>query len=633
MSHQSELISTDISAYLAQHERKELLRLLTCGSVDDGKSTLIGRLLHDSKMIYEDQLAAIAADSVKSGTTGGKIDLALLVDGLQAEREQGITIDVAYRYFSTAKRKFIIADTPGHEQYTRNMATGASTCDLAIILIDARHGVQVQTRRHSFIASLLGIKHIIVAINKMDLVDFSESIFDEIKADYIKFSENLDSANFHFIPMSALTGDNVVNPSKQMPWHDGGALMPLLERVEIAGDKNYSDFRFPVQYVNRPNLNFRGFCGTVASGVIRKGDEVIVLPSNKTSRIKSIVTYDEELELAHAEMAVTLTLEDEIDVSRGDILAHPENIPASDSKFDATIVWMAETPLLPGNAFDFKLGSKTVSGRLSTMRSRIDVNTFEKVPAPGLELNEIGLAEINLDQTVCYDRYKDNRATGSFIIIDRLSNVTVGAGMIDCEQQPRRERSESTNIIVTKEERAARYGQKPATIMFVGVSGSGKSTLAHGLERKLFDRGRVSTVLDGKTMRLGISKDLPHDAEGRAENLRRSAHIARFLNDSGVICCASFVAPNADSREHAISVIGKDNCYIIYLNPPMETCIQRDPSGLYAAAQGTESTDIPGLSFSYSAPEVTRLELDTTALSVDECLEKVLKIMRDEEII
>jgi bifunctional enzyme CysN/CysC len=633
MSHQSDLISIDISAYLAQHERKELLRLLTCGSVDDGKSTLIGRLLHDSKMIYEDQLEAIEADSVKSGTTGGKIDLALLVDGLQAEREQGITIDVAYRYFSTAKRKFIIADTPGHEQYTRNMATGASTCDLAIILIDARHGVQVQTRRHSFIASLLGIKHIIVAINKMDLVDFAESVFNEIKADYVKFSENLDSTNFHFIPMSALTGDNVVNPSEQMPWYDGGALMPLLENVEITGDKNYSDFRFPVQYVNRPNLNFRGFCGTVASGVIRKGDEVIVLPSNKTSRIKSIVTYDEELELAHADMAITLTLEDEIDVSRGDILAHPENIPASDTTFDAIIVWMADTPLLPGNAFDFKLGSKTVSGRLSTMHNRIDVNTLEKGPAPGLELNEIGLAEINLDETVCFDSYKDNRATGSFIIIDRLSNVTVGAGMINCEQQPRRERSESAKIIVTKEERAARYGQKPATIMFVGVSGSGKSTLAHGLERKLFDRGRVSTVLDGKTMRLGISKDLPHDAEGRAENLRRSVHIARFLNDSGVICCASFVAPNADSREHAIRVIGKDHCYIIYLNPPMESCIQRDPSGLYAAAEGTESTDIPGLSFPYSAPEVARLELDTAALSVDECLEKVLKIMQDEEII
>ena len=633
MSHQSDLISTDINAYLAQHERKELLRLLTCGSVDDGKSTLIGRLLHDSKMIYEDQLAAIEADSVKSGTTGGNIDLALLVDGLQAEREQGITIDVAYRYFSTAKRKFIIADTPGHEQYTRNMATGASTCDLAIILIDARHGVQVQTRRHSFIASLLGIKHIIVAVNKMDLVDFSESVFNEIKADYLKFSEKLDPASFHFIPLSALTGDNVVNPSEHTPWYDGGALMPLLESIEIAGDKNYYDFRFPVQYVNRPNLNFRGYCGTVASGVIRKGDEVTVLPSNKTSRIKSIVTYDEELELAHVAMAVTLTLEDEIDVSRGDILAHPENVTASDTRFDATVVWMAETPLLPGKVFDFKLGSKTVSGRLNTIHSRIDVNTLEKHPAPGLELNEIGLTEINLDETVCFDSYKDNRATGSFIILDRLSNVTVGAGMIDCVQQPRRTRSESSNIIVTKEERAARYGQKPATIMFVGVSGSGKSTLAHGLERRLFDRGRVSTVLDGKTMRLGISKDLAHDAEGRAENLRRSAHIARFLNDSGVICCASFVAPNADSREHAIRVIGKDNCYIIYLNPPMEVCIQRDPSGLYAAAEGTESSNIPGLSFPYSVPEVVHLELDTAALSANECLEKVLLLMREKEII
>ena len=633
MSHQSDLISTDINAYLAQHERKELLRLLTCGSVDDGKSTLIGRLLHDSKMIYEDQLAAIEADSVKSGTTGGNIDLALLVDGLQAEREQGITIDVAYRYFSTAKRKFIIADTPGHEQYTRNMATGASTCDLAIILIDARHGVQVQTRRHSFIASLLGIKHIIVAVNKMGLVDFSESVFNEIKADYLKFSEKLDPASFHFIPLSALTGDNVVNPSEHTPWYDGGALMPLLESIEIAGDKNYSDFRFPVQYVNRPNLNFRGYCGTVASGVIRKGDEVTVLPSNKTSRIKSIVTYDEELELAHVAMAVTLTLEDEIDVSRGDILAHPENVTASDTRFDATVVWMAETPLLPGKVFDFKLGSKTVSGSLNTIHSRIDVNTLEKHPAPGLESNEIGLTEINLDETVCFDSYKDNRATGSFIILDRLSNVTVGAGMIDCVQQPRRTRSESSNIIVTKEERAARYGQKPATIMFVGVSGSGKSTLAHGLERRLFDRGRVSNVLDGKTMRLGISKDLAHDAEGRAENLRRSAHIARFLNDSGVICCASFVAPNADSREHAIRVIGKDNCYIIYLNPPMEVCIQRDPSGLYAAAEGTESSNIPGLSFPYSVPEVVHLELDTAALSANECLEKVLLLMREKEII
>ncbi|NQV68576.1 MAG: sulfate adenylyltransferase subunit CysN [Pseudohongiella sp.] len=633
MSHQSELISTDINAYLAQHERKELLRLLTCGSVDDGKSTLIGRLLHDSKMIYEDQLAAIEADSVKSGTTGGKIDLALLVDGLQAEREQGITIDVAYRYFSTARRKFIIADTPGHEQYTRNMATGASTCDLAIILIDARHGVQVQTRRHSFIASLLGIKHIIVAINKMDLVEYKESVFEEIKNDYIKFSEKLEPADFHFIPMSALDGDNVVNASTQMPWHEGKPLMSILETVEISADRNYSDFRFPVQYVNRPNLNFRGFCGTVASGVVRKGDEIIVLPSKKTSRIKSIVTFDEELELAHAAMAITLTLEDEIDVSRGDVLVHPENIPAMADNFEAIIVWMADSPLLPGKLFDFKLGSKTASGRVKTVRNRIDVNTLLEIPAPGLELNEIGLAEVELDEIVCFDSYKDNRSMGNFIIIDRLSNVTVGAGMINCEQQAQQPRTEPSNIIVSKEERAARYGQKPVTIMFIGVSGSGKSTLAHGLERKLFDRGRVSTVLDGKTMRLGISKDLPHDAEGRAENLRRSAHIARFLNDSGIICCASFVAPNSDSREHALSVIGKDNCYIVYLNPPMEVCIQRDPSGLYAAADRLESPDIPGLSFPYSAPEVAHLELDTARLSVEDCLQQVIKLMQTEAII
>ena len=632
MSHQSELISTDINAYLAQHERKELLRLLTCGSVDDGKSTLIGRLLHDSKMIYEDQLAAIEADSVKSGTTGG-LDLALLVDGLQAEREQGITIDVAYRYFSTAKRKFIIADTPGHEQYTRNMATGASTCDLAIILIDARYGVQTQTRRHSFIASLLGIKHIIVAINKMDLVDYQQNIFEKIKADYLEFSQKLDSADFHFIPLSALNGDNVVNLSENMPWYDGSPLMPILETVEISADRNYADFRFPVQYVNRPNLNFRGFCGTVASGVVRKGDEVTILPSRKTSRIKSIVTFDEELELAHAEMAITLTLEDEIDVSRGDVITHSNNLPTNRDSFEATLVWMTESRLLPGTDYDIKLGATTVTGQIKTIRNKIDVNTLEEHPAPTLELNEIGLVEIVVDQNVSFDAYKENRATGSLIVIDRLSNVTIAAGMIDCEQQARKPQRETHNIHVTKDERAARYGQKPATIMFIGVSGSGKSTLAHGIERRLFDKGRVSTVLDGKTMRLGISKDLPHDAEGRAENLRRSAHIARFLNDSGVICCASFVAPNADSREHALSVIGKDNCYLVYCNPPLDICIQRDPSGLYAAAEGKESTDIPGLSFPYSPPESIHLELDTDALSIEQCLDRVIQLMEEEEIV
>ena len=635
MSHQSDLISTDINAYLAQHERKELLRLLTCGSVDDGKSTLIGRLLHDSKMIYEDQLSAIKADSIKSGTTGGGMDLALLVDGLQAEREQGITIDVAYRYFSTARRKFIIADTPGHEQYTRNMATGASTCDLAVILIDARHGVQVQTRRHSFITSLLGIKHLVVAINKMDLVGYSEATYERIKADYLSFAKGLTQADLHFIPLSALDGDNVVNPSAHMPWYKGQTLMSLFETVEIAKDRNLKDLRFPVQYVNRPNLNFRGFCGTIASGIVRKGDEVVALPSLKKSRVKSIVTYDEELEAAYTDMAVTLTLEDEIDISRGDMIVHSDNYPVVTENFRATIVWMAEQPMLPGKMYDFKLGTKTVTGSVKTLKHQIDVNSLEKRPAPTLELNAIGLCEVEVDQQVCIDNYSANRSTGAFIVIDRLSNATIGAGMISVDSTHPSPHSQATNstVHVTREERAARYGQNPATVMFIGLSGSGKSTMAHGLERRLFDMGRVGTVLDGKAMRLGISKDLPHDQQGRVENLRRSAHVAKFLNDSGLICCAAFVAPNKDSREHALSVIGRDNCFMIYLNPSLDICKQRDPSGLYAAAELTPSADIPGVSFLYEEPASADLILDTGALSIDECIDRVIKLMQDKKVI
>jgi len=637
MSHQSDLISTDINAYLAQHERKELLRLLTCGSVDDGKSTLIGRLLHDSKMIYEDQLQAIKADSVKSGTTGDEMDLALLVDGLQAEREQGITIDVAYRYFSTAKRKFIIADTPGHEQYTRNMATGASTCDLAVILIDARHGVQVQTRRHSFISSLLGIKHIVVAINKMDLVGYSQEEFEKIKADYLTLASKLQKADFYFIPMSALKGDNVVNPSEQMPWYDGPTLMSLFETVEIAKNRNLKDLRFPVQYVNRPNLNFRGFCGTLASGVVRKGDEIMVLPSEKKSRVKSIVTYDEELEAAFTDMAITLTLEDEIDISRGDIIVHSDNYPVVTDTFHATVVWMAEQPMLPGKLYDFKLGPRTVSGRFRTLQYQIDVNTLEKGPAPTLELNGIGECEINTEQEVCVDSYAANRNTGAFIVIDRLTNATIGAGMISVTQADSTLHTHSSHstLHVTREERAARYGQNAATVVFTGLSGSGKSTLAHGLERRLFDMGRVSTVLDGKTMRLGISKDLPHDQAGRAENLRRSAHIARVINESGMICCAAFVAPNKESREHALNVIGRENCYIVHLNPPLDVCKQRDPSGLYAAWELNPEAvvDLPGVSFTYDEPEDADLMLDTSAESVDECINKVVRLLRSKKVI
>lgn len=430
MSHQSDLIATDINEYLAQHERKELLRFLTCGSVDDGKSTLIGRFLHDSKMIYEDQLEALQSENSKYGTTGEKIDLALLVDGLQAEREQGITIDVAYRYFSTAKRKYIIADTPGHEQYTRNMATGASTCDLAIILIDARHGVVTQTRRHSYIASLLGIKHVVVAVNKMDIVDFDEQVFNKIKADYLEFAKNLNAQEFFFVPMSALDGDNVVNASERAPWYKGLTLMQILESVEVAGNKNFEDFRFPVQYVNRPNLNFRGFCGTVASGVVHVGDEVQVLPSGKKSTIKSIVTHDGDLQSAHVEQAVTLTLANEIDVSRGDMIVKAGAVKEVTNHLKAHLVWMSEQDLKPGRQYLFKFASKVTSGVVEKVEYRIDVNTQEHAKADVMQLNDIALVQVALEQQVVVDPYQRNRATGAFIMIDRLSNATVAAGMV-----------------------------------------------------------------------------------------------------------------------------------------------------------------------------------------------------------
>ncbi len=494
MSHQSDLIATDINAYLAQHERKELLRFLTCGNVDDGKSTLIGRLLHDSKMIYEDQLAAVQKDSVKSGTTGaGKIDLALLVDGLQAEREQGITIDVAYRYFSTAQRKFIIADTPGHEQYTRNMATGASTCDLAVILIDARYGVQTQTKRHSFIASLLGIKHVIVAINKMDLVDYSEKVYLQIKQAYLAFVAKLNIADIHFIPMSALDGDNVVNSSANMPWYLGNTMMQTLETVEIASDHNFEIPRFPVQYVNRPNLDFRGFCGTIAAGIFHQGDEITVLPSGKKSTIKSIVTYDGELSRAFPPMAVTLTLNDEIDISRGDLIISGNDLPIVADHFNATIVWMAEKSMMPSKQYLIKLASRSVSGSISMIHHRIDVNTLEHYDANELKLNEIGYCTLSVNAPVVFDIYQHSKGTGSFIIIDRLTNVTVGAGMIsglttEYDAKP-----------VTAIERAARFNQIAAII---GLTGENAATIADQLERRLFDHGHITTIIENFDPRL-----------------------------------------------------------------------------------------------------------------------------------
>lgn len=490
MSHQSELISEDINEYLKQHEQKELLRLLTCGSVDDGKSTLIGRLLHDSQMIYEDQLEAIRKDSIKSGTNEGELDLALLVDGLQAEREQGITIDVAYRYFSTAKRKFIIADTPGHEQYTRNMATGASTADLAIILIDARYGVLTQTKRHSFIASLLGIKHVVVAINKMDLADYSEARYNEIKEDYLKFSSQLSLHDVQFVPLSALKGTNVTSNSELTPWFTDAPLMEILENVQVAKDKNLSDFRLPVQYVNRPNLNFRGFCGTVASGEINQGDEVLALPSGKRSTVKSIVTYDGDLESAFAGQAVTLTLNDEIDVSRGDMLVKPDNLPEVSRSFTANIVWMSESKLGPGKLVDIKLGSTLASGAIRKVIHTVDVNTLEKHDAEELSLNNISLCELTVNQDLAFDPYDTNKATGAFIIIDRLTNVTIGAGMI----VEKTDHSSSNEWLpVSDEERARRFGHSG---QLIACSGSAASNLALAVERKLFDSGRTSVVLD-----------------------------------------------------------------------------------------------------------------------------------------
>ncbi|MDY0251249.1 MAG: sulfate adenylyltransferase subunit CysN [Pseudomonas sp.] len=631
MSHQSELISQDILAYLAQHERKELLRFLTCGNVDDGKSTLIGRLLHDSKMIYEDHLETITRDSKKVGTTGDDIDLALLVDGLQAEREQGITIDVAYRYFSTTKRKFIIADTPGHEQYTRNMATGASTCDLAIILVDARHGVEEQTRRHSYITSLLGIRHLVVAINKMDIKGYDEQVYNEIKDDYLAFAKqiNLDTSSLYFVPMSALKGDNVVNRSEHTNWYAGQTLMEILESVDVSGDLNDRPMRFPVQYVNRPNLNFRGFAGTLASGSLRKGDAITVLPSGKSSQIKSIVTFDGELEQAIAGQAITLTLEDEIDISRGDLIVSAQDTVRSSDHFEAMLVWMGGEPLLPGKRYDFKRATSYIPGNISAIEHRIDVNTLAQNAVSSLQLNEIGRVKISLDAPLALDDYNANRTTGAFIVIDRLSNLTVGAGMIIAPNNiPCPTRSVAKNR-VSRDERTLRLGQQPVTVLFSGLSGAGKSTLAYAVERKLFDTGRAVYVLDGQNLRHDINKGLPLDRVGRSENWRRAAQVARQFNEAGLITLAAFVAPDAEGREQAKASIGKERLITVYVQASPQVCQERDPQGLYAAGED----NIPGESFPYDVPQDADLIINTQNSSVDEGVQQVLQLLREREII
>ncbi len=639
MSHQSDLIATDINAYLEQHERKELLRFITCGSVDDGKSTLIGRLLYDSKMIYEDHLAKLKKDSAVHGTTGGDFDPALLTDGLKAEREQGITIDVAYRYFSTQKRKFIIADTPGHEQYTRNMATGASTADLAIILVDARHGVLTQTKRHSFIVSLLGIKHVLVAINKMDLVEFGQQRFEEIRDEYKQFASRLDIPDLHFIPISALMGDNVVDPSENMPWYNGSTLMNFLETVYIGSDKNLQDFRFPVQYVLRPNLDFRGFSGTVSSGIIRKGDEVMVLPSRKTSKVKEIVTFDGNLEEAHAPLSVTLTLEDEIDCSRGDMIVRPGNVPRQRQKLDAMLVWMSDEAMVPGKQYLFKQTTKVATGTISTLRYQVDVNTLHRQDAPTINLNEIGRVSLSLSEPVIFDSYKKNRGTGAFIVVDRISNVTVAAGMIidrDSEDEAddlwsvESEQTEKRGS-VTSDEREARFGQKAVSLLLTGLTGSGKTTIAYALERRLFDMGRAAVVLDGVNMRRGLTKELGFTAEEKSENLRRSSEVAKLMNGAGLICVCAFVAPSEDVRQKAAQSVGADQFLTIHLDAPVDVCRERDENGMYAKADAGEISNFPGVSFDYEPPVDPALKLNTAMFSVEECVDKIIALLEEKD--
>ncbi len=643
MSHQSSLIATDIDAYLAQHERKELLRFITCGSVDDGKSTLIGRLFYESKMIYEDQLAAIKKDTSRYGTTGEEVDLALFTDGLEDERQQGITIDVAYRYFSTDKRKFIIADTPGHEQYTRNMATGASTADLAIILVDARHGVLTQTKRHSFIVSLLGIKHIVVAINKMDIVGYDQGVFEKIRADYVDFASRLELPDVHFMPISALKGDNVVTSSPNMPWYTGSPLMPLLETVYIGSDRNLEDFRFPVQLVLRPNLDFRGFAGTIASGIIRRGDEVMSLPSRKKSRVKSIVTFDGELEEAFAPQSVTLTLDDEIDSSRGDMLVRPGNVPKVDHKFEASIVWMSDEPLVPGKQYLFKQTSKLTTGTVGTLRYRIDVNTLHRQPAPTLGLNEIGRCAITLTTPIAFDAYRRNRATGGFIMIDRVTNATVGAGMI-LDREPDEAESDHWGDVaephlhgqasgVTAAEREARFGQKPAMLLLTGLTGSGKSTLARALERRLFDLGRAVAVLDGQNMRLGISKDLGFSAAERSENLRRSVEVAKLFIDAGMICIGAFVAPDEAVRQKAAERIGAERFIVVHLAAPIEVCRERDTDGHYRLADAGDFANFPGVTAPYEPPASPDLVLPTHEWPVGKCVDALVKLLESRGVV
>jgi bifunctional enzyme CysN/CysC len=622
MNVQDNLLQQDIHEYLRAHEEKDLLRFITCGNVDDGKSTLIGRLLHDTKMIYEDQLAAITADSKNKGTVESGVDLALLVDGLQSEREQGITIDVAYRYFSTDKRKFIIADTPGHEQYTRNMATGASTADLAVLLIDARYGVQIQTRRHSFICSLLGIKNFVIAINKMDLVGFSEEVFTNIKQEYLGFSEKLTVPNIIFIPMSALTGENVVQIGASMPWYAGDSFLSLLENVDIAQVNNSRSVRFPVQYVNRPNQDFRGYCGTLAAGEIFPGMKVKVLPSGKVTGIDKILRDKDELAKAVPGEAITVILKDEIDISRGDMIVSEEDKVEPSNSFIVDVVWMHDSPLEINKAYKIKIATSKISGAVVEIMYKVNVNTLEQEAATTLNLNEIGRCRIQFVEKVVADAYRESRLTGGLIFIDRLTNVTVGAGMVVVAD-------DSQNIVwhkmdVSKKSRAQRFNQKAAVVWFTGLSGSGKSTSANALERQLFAMGYNTYLLDGDNVRHGLCSDLGFSERDRAENIRRVGEVAKLMVDAGLIVLVSFISPFRRERQTVRQMLQPGEFLEVYVNTPINVCESRDPKGLYKKARAGEIRNFTGIDSPYEAPESPEIELNTANVSMDEVVRILL---------
>ncbi len=632
MAHQSDLIAQDIGAYLKAHEHKSLLRFITCGSVDDGKSTLIGRLLYESKMIFDDQLSALEQDSKKIGTRGGELDFALLVDGLAAEREQGITIDVAYRFFSTEKRKFIVADTPGHEQYTRNMVTGASTADLAVILIDARKGVLTQTRRHSFLVHLIGISRVVLAVNKMDLVGYSRETFEQIVADYRAFAARIGLTDITAIPLSAAYGDNILAASPSMPWYAGPNLMQHLEDVPVADAATGKPFRLPVQWVNRPNQDFRGFAGQIASGRVARGDRIRVLPSGRESEVARIVTAGGDLDSAVAGQSVTLTLSTEVDVSRGDVIAAGGAPPQVASQFEATIVWMHEEPMLQGRAYLLKAGARTVTATITPVKHKINVNTLDELPAERLELNDIGVCELELDRGIPFDPYTENHTLGGFILIDRMSNSTVGAGLLKFALR----RSQNVHwqaLDVDKKVRARQKGQKACVLWLTGLSGAGKSTIANLIEKRLTAEGRHTYLLDGDNVRHGLNKDLGFTAQDRVENIRRVAEVSKLMVDAGLIVLVSFISPFRSERRMARELFQPGEFFEVFIDTPLAEAERRDVKGLYKKARRGELKNFTGIDSPYELPENHEIRIDTTAMDAAGAAERIIDRLQELKVI